>query len=78
MLEFQIKSAITEYMREQGSTKREAIFAVNEIIKKLAEECKQEETPTCYSCGCWDADREQCLAYADYMSYGCNLNRKWV
>lgn len=43
MFEYMIKEAISEYMRETGKSKREAIYKANEIIKALGQECREEE-----------------------------------
>lgn len=43
MLEYLIKEALTDYMRNSRRSKREAILKANEIIKKLARECQEEE-----------------------------------
>ena len=43
MLEYLIREAISDYMRNSRRSKREAILKANEIIKKLAQECREEE-----------------------------------
>lgn len=43
MLEFDIRKAISDYMQSTGATRRTAILAANEVIKKLAHECQKEE-----------------------------------
>lgn len=43
MFEYMIKDAISQYMRETGKSKREAIYKANEIIKALGQECRLEE-----------------------------------
>lgn len=43
MIEYMIREAITEYIRETGKSKREAIYKANEIIKALGQECRAEE-----------------------------------
>ena len=46
MLEYLIKEAIDFYMKENKTSKRQAIYAVNEVIKKLSHEVQEEEQKT--------------------------------
>ena len=72
MIEYMIREAITEYMRETGKSKREAIYKANEIIKDLGQECRREENP-CIDCGFWDSDQEGCLCSDLDKWYACPI-----
>ena len=75
MLEFEIRRAINDYMQSTGATRRTAILAVNEIIKKLASECQKAERPVCYDCGFWDVDQEGCTCPAPDRQYACEIEK---
>lgn len=74
MFEYMIKEAISEYMRETGKSKREAIYKANEIIKALGQECRAEEQRNiCLSCGFWDYERSGCSCSSLDMWYACPI-----
>lgn len=72
MLEYMIKDAISQYIRETGKSKREAIYKANEIIKALGQECRREENP-CLGCGFWDSEREGCSCFSIDKWYACPI-----
>lgn len=77
IIDYDIRKAVTDYMIMNGVSKREAIYKANEIIKKLAEECKRDENP-CIDCGFWDFEHESCCCFAYEKWRVCPIENKKV
>lgn len=43
MLEYDIRNAIADHMRDYNCSARESIYEINEILKKIAQEIQREE-----------------------------------